>query len=108
MEAVLKDLNPEAKEGNKLDMGSYKDYIIANSSYLNLNNQLTQILQIEPSVAAYALFSTEFRSMDAAMNFIYERDAPISDNFNLATTMRPHPFVGCLPDSKGFKLNIYD
>ena len=34
MEAVLKDLNPEAEDTNKLDMGSYKDYIIANSEYL--------------------------------------------------------------------------
>ena len=41
MEAVLKDLNPDAEDTNKLDMGSYKDYIAANSEYLQLNNQLT-------------------------------------------------------------------
>ena len=41
MEAVLKDLNPEGRDANKIDMGSYKDYVIANSEYLQLNNQLT-------------------------------------------------------------------
>ena len=36
MEAVLNDLNPDAaaKGTNKIDMGSYKDYVIANSEYL--------------------------------------------------------------------------
>ena len=47
---------------------------------------------IQPNVAAYALFSTDFRSIDAALSFIYEREEAAGD-----AMVRIHPFVGCLP-----------
>ena len=82
-----------ATDTNRSDLSSYKDYVVTNYEYL----QLTRSLEIQPCVAAYALISTDFRSIDAALNFIYEREEAVGD-----ALVRVHPFVGCIPLSKEF------
>ena len=60
---------------------------------------------IEPSVAAYALFSVNFRGVIAAVDFIYEREENNEGEFK-----RMHPFVGCLqkPKEEKFKISGVD
>ena len=80
--------HPGATDSNRSDLSSYKDYVITNYEYL----QLTRSLEIQPCVAAYALISTDFRSIDTALNFIYEREEAVDD-----AMVRVHPFVGHIP-----------
>ena len=50
-------------------------------------------MNIEPIVAAYALFSTNFVSLEVAMDFIYEKEEDLVDGrFKYI-----HKFFGCLP-----------
>ena len=97
MDAVLNAMTT----GKEPDLGSYKDYVIAKPEYTQFSNQMIQVLEIEPSVAAYALFSVDFRSIMAAMDFIYERE----EN-NEGELKRMHPFVGCLRKPKPEKFKI--
>ena len=76
---------------------TYKDYIKGNPDILRMQNELIQ-MQIEPLVAAYALFATDLSNTAWAMDFLYERQF---DN----TSGRPkfqHKFFGCLPDRPEF------
>jgi hypothetical protein len=52
-------------------------------------------LNILPSIAAYALFSTDFRGLDAAVHFIFDRqDEMVGTNIGLMQ----HKFLGYFPD----------
>ena len=51
---------------------------------------MVTLLSVSPSVASYALVSTGFRSADAAILFITERDAE--------SGLMQHPFVAYQPN----------
>jgi len=52
-------------------------------------------MNIDPVVAAYALFSTDFVSVESAMDFIYEKVEGMVDGGEKFA----HKFVGCLPNT---------
>ena len=54
---------------------------------------LVDKMKIDPVIAAYALFSTNFASVSAAMDFIYEKEDDVIDG----QAKFVHTFVGCLP-----------
>lgn len=60
--------------------------------------QLASKMNIDPVVAAYALFSTNFNSVESAMDFIYEKEDDIQDG----RAKFVHTFVGCLPNTSEF------
>ena len=77
---------------------SFKAYIATNPEYLQMQNELIK-MQIEPIVAAYALFATNFSSTAWAMDFIYEKKVDEASG-------RPkfqHEFVACLPDRPEYR-----
>ena len=60
-----------------------------------MHSTLTNTLNILPSIAAYALFSTDFRGLDAAVHFIFDRqDEMVGTNIGLMQ----HKFLGYFPD----------
>ena len=61
--------------------------------------QLANELSIDPVVAAYALFSTNFVSVEMAMDFIYDRE---DGTFGKIRPKYVHKFYGCLPDTPEF------
>ena len=65
----------ERQELYQLNLASdtdYKTYIVSDESNRILYTTLKDF-NIEPCVAAYALFSTHFVGVDEAMDFIFER-----------------------------------
>ena len=52
-----------------------------------------------PSIAALALYSTDFVSVEQAVAWIYEEEEGADEGAGLK--MR-HPFVGCLPNTPDF------
>ena len=57
----------------------------------DMNSQLG----VNPTVAALSLFSTNFRGIETAMDFIFEREADSSGERKML-----HRFVGYLPEEK--------
>ena len=62
--------------------------------------QLANDLSIDPVVAAYALFSTNFASVEMAMDFIYDQEE--DSTFENGRPKFVHKFYGCLPDTPEF------
>jgi len=54
---------------------------------------MTNTLNISPPVAAFALFSTEFRGLDTAVDFIFERQEDGASQGKMQ-----HEFVGIFPN----------
>ena len=57
--------------------------------------QMIKVFGILPSIAAFSLLATNFKSCDAALNFIAEDNLDGSENKQLEKRMI-HPFIGCL------------
>ena len=55
--------------------------------------QLIKVFKIKPSVAAFGLLATTFKSADSALNFISDAS---EDNQLLGVKKMSHPFIGCL------------
>ena len=53
--------------------------------------QLVKDFKVKPSVAAYSLLATGFKSSDSALNFISDERDQLGDVLKMQ-----HPFVGCL------------
>ena len=68
---------------------------------------MTHTLNILPSVAAFALFSTEFRGLDTAVDFIFERQEDGASQGKMQ-----HKFVGIFPNLPEFQAknanHLYD
>ena len=62
--------------------------------------QLANDLSIDPVVAAYALFSTNFAGVETAMDFIYEQEEDGTSVYGRLKFV--HKFYGCLPDTPEF------
>ena len=56
--------------------------------------QLIKVFKVKPSVAAFSLLATGFKSCDVALNFISD----VKEDGGEARKMI-HPFIGCLPTS---------
>ena len=63
-----------------------------------MQSDLTTRLSIKPEVAAYAMFSTHFSSVESATDFIYEKQEFAGND----RPMMQHNFVGCLPQTHEF------
>ena len=59
---------------------------------------MTREHNIDPCVAAYALFSTDFVSIDAAMDFIFERSQEGNES-NFKVGKMQHIFIPYVPES---------
>ena len=73
----------------------------SNPAYLRMQTELTRDMYIAPIAAAFALFSTNFSSIDAALGLIYEGE---QDAFG--QLMMEHDFVGYLPDIEEFRVPV--
>ena len=76
----------------------HKDYLQQNPEYLRMQSDLSTRLRIDPVVAAYALFYTNFSNVAMAMDFIYEKQEGEGSN----QPLMQHKFVGCLPKTPEF------
>ena len=55
--------------------------------------QLIKDFKIKPSVAAFGLLATSFKSCDSALNFISDAS---EENQLSGVKKMSHPFIGCL------------
>ena len=85
--------NQMLKERNGEEYRNYKTYLLANSQAQLLHVKMMNEHNLAPCVAAYALFSTDFVSIDAAMDFIFEKRQDGSNN------KMQHIFVAYVPEA---------
>ena len=62
--------------GNASAFKDYKFYILESAEAQRIHVTLTKDQNIAPCVAAYALLSTDCASIDAAIDFIFEKSQP--------------------------------
>ena len=83
------------KMQKKANKNAYKAYIEENPEYLSMHQSMCSMGQ-KPSVAALALFETQFAGIEQAFTWIYEADDGPQNKL-------AHPFIGCLPAAEEFQ-----
>lgn len=74
---------------------SYRTYLIYHEELRLMHSKIVTEHNIQPDVAAYALFSVKFVSIDAAMDFLFEvREADGAGPVG----MMQHPFIPYIPE----------
>ena len=65
--------------------------------------QLIKVFGIRPSIAAFSLLATNFKSCDAALNFLAEDNLDDDERRAEPNVERKmlHPFIGCLALGRG-------
>ena len=71
---------------------------MADSEFLRMHNELVSRLQVDKTISMYALFATNFHSVNRAMDFIYEKEEDIA----LGKFVMLHPFVGYEPENNNY------
>ena len=61
-----------------------------------MHNELVRWLKVDKTISMYALFATNFHSVNRAMDFIYEKEEDLSTG----KLVMLHPFVGYDPELK--------
>ena len=62
-----------AAKSSRRSNANYKEYLLENKDASWLQLTLMRQHDLAPCVAAYALFSTNFVGIDAAMDFVFEK-----------------------------------
>lgn len=75
---------------------SYRTYLTCHEEYRRMHQKIVTDHNIQPDVAAYALFSTQFASIDAAMDFIFEVRG--AEDGAGPEGMMQHSFIPYLPE----------
>ena len=93
--AEFEDNSGEEEEMN-MDIGKFNppEIFHVNIECKRMLVQLIKDFRVKPSVAAFSLLATNFKSCDAALNFISDVKGDKEQN---ESQKMIHPFIGCLP-----------
>ncbi len=69
-----------------------------NPTYLHMHTELCN-LDLKPNVSAFALFSTDFVSVAAAMQWVFDEE----EGAEAGQEKMRHPFISSLPETEATK-----